>query len=228
MRGTDGLSLMAAIGLLTLAPMGAAQAQSAQDMTLLRHQRRLRQRRGSRRPRGRGPALPDPGRSRRHSRQDVARLSLDASRGRRDGRQRQGPHRPRAVAERQGRGHRQGCRGPARASNNLTKQTALTEKGEMVKGRGDQPNQHDILTGSQPDGTRLRRQSGHDLRQLDEERHRGCGHDGPSRPHGPGRLGAGQVLELVARDPRRLQPGCPARHRRRRPVLLLRGELIRL
>jgi hypothetical protein len=39
------------------------------------------------------------------------------------------------------------------ANNNLTKQTALTEKGELVKGRGDQPNQHDILTGSQPDGT---------------------------------------------------------------------------
>ena len=38
------------------------------------------------------------------------------------------------------------------ASNNLTKQTALTEKGELVKGRGDQPNQHDILTGSQADG----------------------------------------------------------------------------
>jgi len=38
-------------------------------------------------------------------------------------------------------------------SNNLTKQTAVTEKGEMVKGRSDQPNQHDILTGSQPDGT---------------------------------------------------------------------------
>jgi hypothetical protein len=38
-------------------------------------------------------------------------------------------------------------------TNNLTKQTALTEKGEMVKGRGDQPNQHDILTGSQADGT---------------------------------------------------------------------------
>jgi hypothetical protein len=37
--------------------------------------------------------------------------------------------------------------------NNLTKQTALTEKGEMIKGRGDQPNQHDILTGSQPDGS---------------------------------------------------------------------------
>jgi hypothetical protein len=37
-------------------------------------------------------------------------------------------------------------------ANNLTKQTALTEKGEVVKGRGDSPNQHDILTGSQADG----------------------------------------------------------------------------
>ena len=37
--------------------------------------------------------------------------------------------------------------------NNLTKQTALTETGEVVKGRGDSPNMHDILTGSQPDGT---------------------------------------------------------------------------
>ncbi|HEX2724863.1 MAG TPA: lectin, partial [Beijerinckiaceae bacterium] len=38
-------------------------------------------------------------------------------------------------------------------SNKLTKQTALSEKGEPVKGRGDTPNEHDILTGSQPDGT---------------------------------------------------------------------------
>jgi hypothetical protein len=35
---------------------------------------------------------------------------------------------------------------------NVTKQTALTEKGEPVKGRGDQPNEHDILTGSDPEG----------------------------------------------------------------------------
>jgi hypothetical protein len=35
---------------------------------------------------------------------------------------------------------------------NLTKQTALTEKGEMVSGRGDAVNIHDILTGSDPDG----------------------------------------------------------------------------
>jgi hypothetical protein len=37
--------------------------------------------------------------------------------------------------------------------NNISKQTALTEQGEVVKGRGDSPNMHDILTGSQPDGT---------------------------------------------------------------------------
>ncbi|AMA59158.1 MULTISPECIES: hypothetical protein [unclassified Bradyrhizobium] len=39
------------------------------------------------------------------------------------------------------------------AANNLTKQTALTEKGEGITGAGDQPNRHDILTGSQADGT---------------------------------------------------------------------------
>ncbi|MEH2561174.1 hypothetical protein V1289_000801 [Bradyrhizobium sp. AZCC 2289] len=37
--------------------------------------------------------------------------------------------------------------------NNLTKQTALSEKGEVINGRGDTPNRHDVLTGSQPDGT---------------------------------------------------------------------------
>ena len=37
----------------------------------------------------------------------------------------------------------------------LTKETQLNEKGEMVKGRGDSPNEHDILTGSMLDGTRF-------------------------------------------------------------------------
>jgi hypothetical protein len=36
--------------------------------------------------------------------------------------------------------------------NNLTKQTALTERGLTVLGRGDTPNMHDILTGSSPEG----------------------------------------------------------------------------
>ncbi|PWE28419.1 hypothetical protein DDZ14_18870 [Maritimibacter sp. 55A14] len=38
-------------------------------------------------------------------------------------------------------------------SNNISKETALNERGEMVNGRGDSPNRHDILTGSLPDGT---------------------------------------------------------------------------
>jgi hypothetical protein len=37
--------------------------------------------------------------------------------------------------------------------NNLTKETALDESGAVVNGRGDTPNRHDVLTGSQPDGT---------------------------------------------------------------------------
>jgi hypothetical protein len=37
-------------------------------------------------------------------------------------------------------------------NNNLTKQTALNEKGEVVKGRGDTPNEHDALTGTTMDG----------------------------------------------------------------------------
>ncbi|HYI96909.1 MAG TPA: hypothetical protein VEX68_25425 [Bryobacteraceae bacterium] len=38
-------------------------------------------------------------------------------------------------------------------NNKLGKENSLTEKGEVVNGRGDTPNQHDILTGSQLDGT---------------------------------------------------------------------------
>lgn len=36
--------------------------------------------------------------------------------------------------------------------NGITKQTAIDEKGNVVQGRGDQPNRHDVLTGSLPDG----------------------------------------------------------------------------
>ena len=38
-------------------------------------------------------------------------------------------------------------------NNFLTKATALDERGNPVKGRGDTPNEHDILTGSRLDGT---------------------------------------------------------------------------
>src|SRR5205814_31320 len=40
----------------------------------------------------------------------------------------------------------------ARLGNLITKNNALTEKGALVNGVGDTPNEHDILTGSQPDG----------------------------------------------------------------------------
>ena len=56
------------------------------------------------------------------------------------------------MAECQGR-----CRGKERGGspldlNNINKQTALTENGEIVSGRGDAVNMHDILTGSDPQG----------------------------------------------------------------------------
>ncbi|RZJ24482.1 MAG: hypothetical protein EOO54_09300 [Haliea sp.] len=37
--------------------------------------------------------------------------------------------------------------------NNLSKETALDERGNTIKGRGDTPNEHDILTGTRADGT---------------------------------------------------------------------------
>lgn len=38
-------------------------------------------------------------------------------------------------------------------TNNINKETALDESGNLVNGRGDEPNMHDILTGTQQDGT---------------------------------------------------------------------------
>lgn len=38
-------------------------------------------------------------------------------------------------------------------NNNVSRHTALTERGEMVNGRGDRPNTHDIITGTRWDGT---------------------------------------------------------------------------
>src|SRR4029434_6643563 len=39
------------------------------------------------------------------------------------------------------------------AGANVTKDTVVDEKGQPVKGRTEKPNEHDMLTGSRPDGT---------------------------------------------------------------------------
>jgi hypothetical protein len=65
------------------------------------------------------------------------------------------------ARERIGKGPWQNAKGVVVASdvvqlhgdNNLNKETGLDERGMPVKGRGDKPNMHDILTGSQADGT---------------------------------------------------------------------------
>ena len=64
------------------------------------------------------------------------------------------------ARDRIGRGPWQNAKGVVIASNvdelhganKLDKQSALTEKGEMISGRGDAVNMHDILTGSTVDG----------------------------------------------------------------------------
>ena len=77
-------------------------------------------------------------------------------------------------------------------NNNLTKQTALSEKGEMVKGRGDQPNQHDILTGSQPDGTAFAGNQDMTCGNWTKSGTEGAAMTRPPRPHGHRRLRAGR------------------------------------
>jgi hypothetical protein len=54
----------------------------------------------------------------------------------------------------------------ARLGNNLSRATALTEKNEPVKGFGDKPNEHDILTGSQADGRAFTDAADHTCRNF--------------------------------------------------------------
>jgi hypothetical protein len=66
-----------------------------------------------------------------------------------------------SARDRIGRGPWYNARGDLIASDldqlhispNLVKRTAADQNGALVKGRGDKPNQHDILTGSKDDGT---------------------------------------------------------------------------
>ena len=113
--------------------------------------------------------------------------------------------------------------------NNLTKQTALTEKGEVNNGRGDTPNKHDILTGSQADGTAF---SGSDDRTCK---------NWTSSTQGAAMLGHADRIGLRDDDASkswnsshpsrgtrgRLLAGRPTQHRWRWIALLFRDQLVR-
>lgn len=151
MRGMNGISLMAFIGLLALTPSGTAQAQTASADTSF-----FVTSAGS----GKGADLGGLEGADRHC-QTLAEAAGIRGKTWRAYLSTQGANAVNAR-DRIGQGPWQNAKGEViakdvaelhSANNNLTKQTALTEKGEMVKGRGDQPNEHDILTGSQPDGT---------------------------------------------------------------------------
>ncbi len=109
---------------------------------------------------------------------------------------------------------------------NVTKDTALDEKGQAVNGRTEKPNRHDILTGLAPgrDGFSWCTERRYDLRQLDQRRQGRFGHGRPPRSRRSSQGRVGDVVELVARDAR-MRSGVARQHGRRRPVLLLRGEV---
>jgi hypothetical protein len=151
MRGTDGVSLLGLIGLLTLASPGIAQAQTAPTDTSF-----FVTSVGS----GKGADLGGLDGADRHC-ETLAEAAGIRGKMWRAYLSTQGANGVNAK-DRIGRGPWQNAKGTViakdvadlhSANNNINKQTALTEKGEPVKGRGDQPNQHDILTGSQADGT---------------------------------------------------------------------------
>ncbi len=106
---------------------------------------------------------------------------------------------------------------------NITKATALSEKGEPIKGRGDTPNEHDILTGSDPQG--MFSTAGGDTTCGNWAKSgEGSAIVGHHDRAGLKELEAHEFLELLARLAR-LQPGSAQGFGRRRPVLLLRVEL---
>ncbi|MDP2708564.1 MAG: lectin [bacterium] len=92
--------------------------------------------------------------------------------------------------------------------NNINKQTALDEKGNQVNGRGDTPNWHDILTGSDPGGRAIATSTDMTCDNWTEDRRGGAmvGHhdrlglrdDAPSRSWNSSHLTRGCSLEELA------------------------------
>jgi hypothetical protein len=78
----------------------------------------------------------------------------------------------------------------ARLGNRINKNSALNEKGEPVNGVGDMPNQHDILTGSTPDGRAFTDSADHTCNNYTSNANveapaRGAG-AAPAQPPAPG------------------------------------------
>ena len=114
------------------------------------------------------------------------------------------------------------------ASSNLTKQTALDEKGQPVNSRTETPSQarHAHRLATRRDRLPGNPIPGHDLRQLDEGRGRWLRDDRPFRSRRPHRHSMGDVLEFQSPDAW-LQSGAHTPHGRGWPVLLFCGEVIR-
>ena len=74
----------------------------------------------------------------------------------------------------------------SRQQQDQRREPVVAETGRLIPSRLFIVNQHDILTGTQADGTAFAAGQGHDLRQLDQERRRQR-HGRPRRPHGPAR-----------------------------------------
>ena len=69
-------------------------------------------------------------------------------------------------------------------ANKLSKENSISESGNVVNGRGDSPNRHDILTGSSLDGTAFSGDQDHTCRNLDLQWIRRQRAGGSSRPYG--------------------------------------------
>jgi hypothetical protein len=77
----------------------------------------------------------------------------------------------------------------ARLGNRINKNNALSEKGERINGVGDMPNQHDILTGSTPDGRAFTDGNDHTCNNWTSNQHV----EPPARGQGAPAAGAGRA-----------------------------------
>ena len=86
------------------------------------------------------------------------------------------------------------------ANNKLSKENSITEKGEVVNGRGDTPNQHDIMTGSQLDGTAFKEEGDHTCSDWSSTSSGGSAQLGHHDRQGADRIRRHGTLRMRRRD----------------------------